>query len=325
MELRSELAELKRLVAALRDENARLKGLKGRPSVKPSGMEKTTERKPGGKKDKRRGRGKVIPRVTPETEVLRVAHPAGSRFKGYEPYQVQDLVSSRPDPVRVATEGALWGAVNAHGFLSEAVVVSDDAGQCNIGQHALCWIHAERLVHKLETFTDPQRLAQQRVRALIWQLHADLIDYRSNPTPCGRDQLRARFDYIFCLRTRPVWFGAPSPSTGLSGPAAKCSKSGQQASGEWAGQGSALKPAQGLCPGTPSKGGAFAIQSVFDRWGGVGWGWRSLAVARLRHPHPTPPHRSKVKGSKGVVLGGRPEGSAPYTQMSSSPSPCGRG
>ena len=43
-----------------------------------------------------------------------------------------------PDPVRVATEGALWGAVSAHGFLCEAVVLSDDAGQFNVGQHALC-------------------------------------------------------------------------------------------------------------------------------------------------------------------------------------------
>jgi len=39
-----------------------------------------------------------------------------------------------PDPVRIATEGALWGAVTAHGFLREAVVVSDDAGQFDIGQ-----------------------------------------------------------------------------------------------------------------------------------------------------------------------------------------------
>jgi hypothetical protein len=106
-----------------------------------------------------------------------------------------------PDPVRVATEGALWGAVNAHGFLCEAVVVSDDAGQFNVGQHALCWIHAERLVHKLETLTDQQRAARQRVRAPIWQLYADPKDYRSSPTPCRRDQLRARFDYIFCLHT----------------------------------------------------------------------------------------------------------------------------
>jgi len=90
--------------------------------------------------------------------------------------------ASRPDPVRVATEGALWGAVSAHGFLCDAVVLSDDAGQFDIGQHALCWIHAERLVHRLETFTDPQRRAQQHVRGLIWWFYADLKAYKLDPT-----------------------------------------------------------------------------------------------------------------------------------------------
>ena len=59
-----------------------------------------------------------------------------------------------PDPVLIATEGALWGSVKAHGFLPDTVIVSDDAGQFDVGRHALCWVHAERLVHKLDTFTD---------------------------------------------------------------------------------------------------------------------------------------------------------------------------
>jgi hypothetical protein len=45
-----------------------------------------------------------------------------------------------PDPVTVATEAALWGSVKAHGFLPDTVIVSDDAGQFNVGQHGLCWV-----------------------------------------------------------------------------------------------------------------------------------------------------------------------------------------
>ena len=61
------------------------------------------------------------------------------------------------DPVRPATEGAVWGSIKAHGFLPDTVIVSDDAGLFAVGEHALCWVHAERLIHQLNTFTDHQR------------------------------------------------------------------------------------------------------------------------------------------------------------------------
>src|SRR6266498_1747886 len=83
-----------------------------------------------------------------------------------------------PDPVTIATEGALWGSIKAHGFLPDTAIVSDDAGQFNVGQHGLCWVHAERLVHKLDAFTDHNRAAQATVRQQIWQLYTDLKAYR---------------------------------------------------------------------------------------------------------------------------------------------------
>jgi len=399
LNLLAEIAELKGIVAAQRDEIARLKGLKGRPDIKPSGMEQGTTAKVRDKRASRRGRGKLTPRVTIEEQILPAAAPHGSRFKGYQDFVAQELVlrvrairyrrerwvtpdgctvvaalppgvcshfgselrrfvlmqyhqgqvtvprlvallraigvsisqrqvmrllidgqdqflgearavlragletacwitvddtgarhqarngfctqigndhfawfgttysKSRlnflallraghadyvvndaaltymrkralagpvmarlaehqdkqfadaadwqahlerlgiaqlrvtPDPMQIATEGALWGSVQSHGFVRDAVIVSDDAGQFAVGRHALCWVHAERLVHKLDTFTDAQRRAQERVRSLIWQFYADLKVYRTNPTLRRRSQLRARFDRIFCRRT----------------------------------------------------------------------------------------------------------------------------
>jgi len=360
-----DISVLKQLVSELREEIARLKGLKGRPNIKPSGMDKGTEAAKLAPKEKRLGRGKVAPRVAIGEEIITIEAPPGSRFKGHEPYLVQDLVISvratcyqrerwitpdgrlmlaplpegiaghfgpelrrfvlvqyhqgqttlprllaflrsvgvsiskrqlqrlltdkqesfvaeaqdvlragletspfvsvddtgarhagkngfctqigndwftwfgtrssksrlnfldllraghtdyvlndaayrymrkhslsaelidclsaepetrfanrtawlahldrlgfttlnvTPNPIQIATEGALWGSVQSHKFLCDAVVLSDDAGQFNIGRHALCWIHAERLVHKLDTFNERHRIVHRAVQRSI--------------------------------------------------------------------------------------------------------------------------------------------------------------
>jgi Transposase IS66 family len=395
-----EMVELRRMVGALRDEIARLKGGPGRPNIKPSGMDQATEPQPGGPRGQRRPRGGTTAKLSiDEEQTVKVKAPRGSRFKGYTRFIVQDLVirphvvrfhrerwltpdgemvtaplptginghfgpelrrfvlaqyhqgqvtvprlvallralgiviskrqivrlliagqhgflneardvlraglsnsawitvddtgarhkaangfctqignahfawfgttpsKSRsnflellraghgdyvinaealaymrlralagpiiarlaehpdhffadqaawtahldrlgisalkvnPDPILVATEGALWGGVKAHGFLPNTVIVSDDAGQFNVGRHGLCWVHAERLVHKLDTFTDEQRVAQRRTRALIWRFYRDLKAYRQHPTRQRKTALRARFDRIFTRKT----------------------------------------------------------------------------------------------------------------------------
>ncbi len=105
------------------------------------------------------------------------------------------------EAARIATEGALWGSITDHGLLTDAVIISDGASQFNVGHHARCWVHAERLIHSLIGFTEGQRAALERIRARVWWFYADLKTYGRDPSAAGKRALSRRFDRIFTSRT----------------------------------------------------------------------------------------------------------------------------
>ena len=76
LQLLEDVVALKAENAALREEIARLKGLKGPPKLKPSGMEKATEPARAERKAGRRG-GKIDRLVIDEERVLKAAVPPG--------------------------------------------------------------------------------------------------------------------------------------------------------------------------------------------------------------------------------------------------------
>jgi hypothetical protein len=89
-----QVAELRRTIAAQANEIARLKGGPRRPNIKPSGMEKATEPKSDKPADEGGGkRGDTKSKLTiHEEKTVKADAPAGSRFKGYTSFVVQDQV-----------------------------------------------------------------------------------------------------------------------------------------------------------------------------------------------------------------------------------------
>ncbi len=95
-QLLDRVAELETTVQELRDENAKLKGQKGRPDIKPSILESKQSKTEGQEVSKppRKGRGPKNNQLTIHHEVpLHLANPpTGATFKGFESYVVQDLI-----------------------------------------------------------------------------------------------------------------------------------------------------------------------------------------------------------------------------------------
>ncbi|HIG42711.1 MAG TPA: hypothetical protein EYQ14_19520 [Gammaproteobacteria bacterium] len=102
---------------------------------------------------------------------------------------------------RFATEGALLGSVLQHGLCDDLVIVSDDAGQFKILLHALCWVHSERLIHKMLPLNETHRQEIKLIRSQIWDFYAELKRYKNKPDQTQRATLRQRFDEIYTQKT----------------------------------------------------------------------------------------------------------------------------
>jgi hypothetical protein len=130
-------------------------------------------------------------------------HPR-QHFPDSEQWQahLEDMGITCERHCRIATEGALLGSALDHGLAPNLAIVSDDAGQFDVLRHGLCWVHAERLVHKLIPLNEGHREDQARVRGEIWSLYADLKHYKEHPSSQHKVQLQARFAAIFSQKTR---------------------------------------------------------------------------------------------------------------------------
>lgn len=102
---------------------------------------------------------------------------------------------------RILTEGALMGGLLDQGIPINLGIVSDDAGQFNVFDHALCWIHAERLVNRLIPVNDLQIEPVKWARNEIWSIYADLKAYKKSPDSQQAIHLKKQFHSLCHTRT----------------------------------------------------------------------------------------------------------------------------
>ena len=113
---------------------------------------------------------------------------------------LKELGIVKPRHIQIATEGALFGSVLSH-IPGSLVIVSDDAGQFNILNHALCWIHAERTLAKIIAPGDEKRQILEKVRQQIWKFYSELKVYKESPSQKEQSRLDEEFETIFTQKT----------------------------------------------------------------------------------------------------------------------------
>ena len=99
--------------------------------------------------------------------------------------------------VRVLSEAALLGGLTIQGRSEPLRILSDGAGQFNIMEHGLCWVHMERCLRKLEGYTEAQRKNIAEMQGLLWEYYQELKQYQQQPSTESSSNLWGKFDEIF--------------------------------------------------------------------------------------------------------------------------------
>ena len=123
LQLLEEVAALRAETAVLREEIGRLKGLTGRPKIKPSGMDKATDPKPGDKEAQA---------PWPWRQAFEVDHRRGAHRQGRGSRR---LAFKAREVLRAGLETAQWITVDDTGARHKAA-----NGVCTqVGDHRFAW------------------------------------------------------------------------------------------------------------------------------------------------------------------------------------------
>jgi Transposase IS66 family len=103
----------------------------------------------------------------------------------------------KPKAIQVLTEAALVGGLMSGELSVPLKILSDGAGQFNLLQHGLCWVHAERSLRRLQGNTSTHRANIAEIQELLWSYYRLLQQYQQQPTDSDKVALSLAFDQIF--------------------------------------------------------------------------------------------------------------------------------
>jgi len=139
----------------------------------------------------------------PQEPLQAIAHSKDQLFGDEQAWteHLAELGITGQRHLRIATEGALLGTLYACGFPPDLVIVSDDAGQFNVLAHALCWIHANRAFQRIVPLNEKHTKELNWVHTQIWEIYADLKQYKCNQYPDLKQAIEGHFDELCSTRT----------------------------------------------------------------------------------------------------------------------------